>query len=71
MATSKSVKEQMQSLPVGTSEPVRALFEAILTDMAALRTSITGITAKLDADTGVADTNYASTQNPAALTLAD
>ena len=44
----------------------RAL-EDIRLDLAALRTAITGITAKLDADAGVTDTNYAATQNPAAL----
>lgn len=36
-------------------------------DLTALRNSITGITAKLDADAGVTDTNYAATQNPAVL----
>lgn len=41
---------------------------AVLADLTALRTAITGITAKLDADGGVTDTNYAATKNPAALT---
>lgn len=36
-------------------------------DLAALRAAIVGITAKLDADAGVTDTNYAATQNPPAL----
>lgn len=39
----------------------------IKNDLTALRTAITTLTAKLDADTGVADANYAATCNPAAL----
>lgn len=42
--------------------------DAVFADLTALRNSIVGITAKLDADAGVTDTNYAATQNPAALT---
>lgn len=47
----------------------RELLEAVLADNTALRASIVAITAKLDADAGVTDTNYAATTNPAALTL--
>lgn len=36
-------------------------------DLTALRTAITGITAKLDLDATVTDTNYAALHNPAAL----
>lgn len=43
------------------------VLDGIVTDLAALRTAITGITAKLDADAGVTDTNYAATHDPAAL----
>jgi len=39
------------------------------TDLAALRAAIVGITAKLDADAGVTDTDYAATWDPAAMTL--
>lgn len=46
---------------VGGSAAVRA-------DLAALRAAIVAITAKLDADVGVTDTNYAATTNPAAIT---
>jgi hypothetical protein len=42
----------------------------VLADLAALRASIVAITAKLDADAGVTDTNYAATTNPAAITSA-
>lgn len=46
-----------------------ALLDAMLADITALRTAIVGITAKLDADAGVTDTNYAATLDPAALTV--
>lgn len=39
----------------------------MLTDLTALRAAIVAITAKLDSDGGVTDTNYASTCDPAAL----
>ena len=41
---------------------------AILADLTAIRTAVVGITAKLDADVGVTDTDYASSLDPAALT---
>lgn len=44
----------------------RAL-EDIRLDLAALRTAITGVNAKLDLDAGVTDTNYAALHNPPAL----
>lgn len=47
---------------------VRLLLDAALADLTAIRTSITGITAKLDADVGITDTNYAALHDPAALT---
>lgn len=48
---------------------LRKLLEAALADLTALRAAVVAITAKLDADGGVTDTNYAATCNPAALTL--
>lgn len=59
---------------------LRALLENVLTDNASLRTALIAtltkidvLTAKLNADAGVTDTNYAvnfaSTLTPAALTL--
>lgn len=42
--------------------------DASVVDVAALRTAIVGITAKLDADAGVTDTDYAATWDPAAQT---
>jgi hypothetical protein len=51
------------------AKAVRALLEAALADLTALRAAHLALTAKLDADGGVTDVNYASTTNPAALTL--
>lgn len=42
----------------------------LLTDIAAIRTGLVGVTAKLDADAGVTDTNYAATHDPAAISTA-
>jgi len=40
---------------------------AVLNDLTALRAAFVALTAKLDADAGVTDINYASTLDPAAL----
>lgn len=48
---------------------LRILLNAAQTDLAALRASIVGITAKLDADATVTDTNYAALWNPTALSF--
>lgn len=45
--------------------------DATVADIAALRAAVVGITAKLDADSGVTDTNYASAWDPAAQTSTD
>jgi hypothetical protein len=39
----------------------------VATDLAAIRDAFVGLTAKLDLDAGVTDTDYASTLDPAAL----
>lgn len=46
-----------------------ALLDAALADIAILKAAINGITAKLDADGGVTDTNYSSLWPAAATTL--
>lgn len=45
------------------------ILNALQDDLTAIRASILLITAKLDADAGVTDTDYAATTNPAALNL--
>lgn len=47
---------------------LRTEHTALLADVTAIRTAVTGITAQLDADAGVTDTTYASGNDPAALT---
>ncbi len=47
----------------------KEILDAALADLAALRAAIVGITAQLDADAGVTDTDYAANNDPAALTL--
>lgn len=59
----------MASIDANTEhEDERAVLDAILADITALRAAVVAITAKLDADAGVTDTNYAATCDPAALT---
>ena len=55
--------------PVIQPDDVKVLLDAALADLTALRAAFLLLTAKLDADGGVTDTNYASLTNPAALTL--
>jgi hypothetical protein len=76
-----SIKERTGGISdKANARETRKLLEAVLADNTALRASILAITAKLDvltaklnADGGVTDTNYAtdfaSATNPAALTL--
>ena len=59
----------MASIDANTEhEDERAVLDAILADITALRAAVVAITAKLDADAGVTDTNYVATCDPAALT---
>ena len=47
---------------------VKVGYTAQKADVAALRAAIVGVTAKLDADAGITDTDYAATWDPAAIT---
>lgn len=51
------------------AKEIRRMFEAGQQDLANLRAAFVALTAKLDADAGVTDTNYGATLNPAALLL--
>lgn len=57
----------------GQSETLRAEFNKLVADVAALRAAIVAITAKCDGETDVTnhDTNYAATCDPAAQTSAN
>lgn len=50
------------------ADELKADYGALLTDVTEVRTKLVATHAKLDADAGVTDTNYAATNNPAALT---
>ena len=53
-------------------EELHLVLKSVLTDLTALRTAVTALTAKLDADTvSGLDDDYASTCDPAALTTTD
>lgn len=47
----------------------KRVMAAVADDLAALRASVVAVTAKLDADATVTDTNYAATCNPPALSV--
>lgn len=69
MATEKISSRLVGMLNTQDEQNFRILLNAAQDDLAALRAAIVAITAKLDADATVTDTNYASTCNPAALTF--
>jgi hypothetical protein len=53
-----------------TQRALDAVLSAIRTDLTLLVVAVAGITAQLDADTGVADADYAATNN-STLTLTE
>ena len=64
-----SIRKTCSYLPTQEAVELRATLTTVLADLAALRASIVGVNAKLDADATVTDTNYSALWNPAALTL--
>jgi hypothetical protein len=52
---------------VQANRNLQVLLQSMLADIAAQKAAIAAVTAKLDADAGVTDTNYAATCNSAAL----
>lgn len=54
---------------VGLTLQEEALLADMATDIAAIRTALVALLAKLDTDVGVTDTNYAATLTPAALNV--
>lgn len=69
MADKYSIKKRFTHFESQQQIELRTMFEGLHSDLTALRTSITGITAQLDADSGVNDTDYAANNDPAALNL--
>lgn len=63
----QSVKQITNSVGGPHGQELYKLLAGMQQDLAALRASIVGVNAKLDADATVTDTNYGSLWNPAAL----
>lgn len=57
-----------QISPALTDPEIKKLLQSVLTDLAVLRAAVVAVTAKLDADATVTDTDYAAACDPAALT---
>lgn len=65
---SVSIKQHFKHHPTQESIELKRMFSAVLADMTATRASISAITAQLDTDGGVTETDY-GTLDAAALTL--
>jgi hypothetical protein len=64
-----SIKQHFKHLDNLNQIEFKRVMAAVLADSAALRAAIVGITAQLDTDGGVTETDYAASFDPAALTL--
>jgi len=65
----ESVKTRINALPPEQSREdlrllIQAQYDALTAVIASISTALLALTAKLDADVGVTDVNYASTINP-------
>lgn len=69
MASEKISSRLVGMLNTQDEQNFRILLNALQDDITELRASIVAITAKLDADATVTDTDYAATCDPAALTF--
>lgn len=63
MANTQALKSAIS----GSKAATTAVQTDLVADLTALRAAVVSLLAKLDADAGVTDTNYASTLTPAAL----
>lgn len=66
---SVSIKKHFSHAPSQEQIEFKRVSNAILADMTAMHAAILGITAQLDLDATVTDTDYAANNDPAALTL--
>jgi len=64
-----SIKQHFTHAPTQEAIEFKRVSSAIQSDLAGLRASVVGVTAQLDADTGITDTDYAANNDPAALNL--
>lgn len=71
---SVSIKKHFSHAPSQEQIEFKRVLGAVLADLTAVRTSVTDLTAKMDADfadVANASVDYAASVNPAALTLID
>lgn len=60
----ESIKKRVAQIPDRiTGKELRPILNAILADIVQVQTKHNAVCAKLDADVGVTDTNYAALQN--------
>lgn len=72
MALSSSIKKQLQHMgTINQQKAFEAMWKAAQVDLDNLRAAIVGITAQLDTDGGVTDTDYAANHDPQANTIVD
>ncbi len=64
-----SIKEHFKHHTAQESIELKRLANARQDDLEAIHAAILGITAKLDADVGINDVDYAALHDPAALTV--
>lgn len=64
----ENIHQRMSGMTARQQRGFTPVLDALIADNAALRASILALTAKLDADATVTDTDYAATINPPAAT---
>ena len=64
-----SIKQHFKHQPTQQSIESLRVMGAVLEDMTALHAAFLSLTAQMDADGGITDTDYAANNDPAALTL--
>ena len=65
----ENIHERLKQFPPRQQKELTKLFDQIRTEIVNHRAAIVGITAQLDLDAGVTDTDYASSNDPAATGL--
>lgn len=65
----EKVAQRINATAQKDNSELAALFNVLVDELTVLRASIVGITAQLDLDATVTDTDYAATNDPAAITI--
>lgn len=66
-----SIKKECKAFTVQQEIELKRLFTDVLADLAGAKAAIAGVTAQLDADATVTDTDYAANNDMAALALTE